>query len=167
MKKMPKLNATPQSVALKLAKQAFAELLIIILCLCFATQLGSSNEPLFDVVGPDKIPLVVISVILVLSILEIGRKFIHLERDIEVSAPPGARVPAALFIVATLVYVAILANAILPYSYATAAYFCVTSLIIVSKITVREIGVAIGAGLAVGLSLQYLFTEIFIIDLPT
>ncbi len=147
-----------------------AELLIIAFALAIATQIGASDMPVYDPLGPDRLPAILVILTIGLCCLEIVKKILaHRDRAAATEAPPrpsGNTLAAAGFVVATIAYVAALSQAVLPYFALTGLYFAATSLIIARKLNVVEVVVGLCIGFVLGYGLQALFTRVFVIDLP-
>jgi hypothetical protein len=156
---------------LLIAGRSKAELVILLVCWGFFTQTGLSTARVFDVVGPELIPKVIIGLIAALVFLQIFLDILRNGTVVSTVEEEGVsvstRVAAFLFIAVTISYLLLLALSPLPYFLSTALFFAGASLTIVGQINVKELAYAVGVGLLIGGFLQFLFTQIFVIDLPT
>lgn len=164
---MSEIAKSTKPTLLKLAFYCRAELLILATCLAFSTQVGRSTAPVYDPVGPDQLPIILIALVSVLTLAEIVRKVMAGDFDeVTVINEDKRKGAAVLFALVTIAYVAVLSMTPVPYFLTTAGYFVLSSTIIAGRAGWKELAVICVIGLAFGYGLQTIFTEFFVIDLP-
>jgi putative tricarboxylic transport membrane protein len=125
----------------------------------------SIPPPMFDPVGSAAVPRGVAIVLLVLVGLHLVVRLRQPPRGEPVRLGElGMGGGAVLTLVVTLVYCAVLQLRLLPFAVPTAAFLLV--LIPALAASWKRLPMAIAIGIVMGIGCQWLFTEIFFIDLP-
>ncbi|NRA21832.1 MAG: tripartite tricarboxylate transporter TctB family protein [Oceanospirillaceae bacterium] len=146
----------------------YIEFFILLICTLVISQTGKSTGPVFDVVGPDLIPLTVAYVVAALTLLQLvveSRKMDFAGR--QMNGDIGFRpIPCLLFCCLSGLYVLSLANAWAPFYLATFVFITLATLTITAGASKRDVVIGMLIGLGVGALLQFVFTQILVIDLP-
>ena len=147
----------------------YMEIAILAFCGAIVSATGQTRGPVFDVVGPDFLPTVVALLVAALTLVQV---VMHVARRWR--SQPGGRseVAAALgsaliFSAVTVAYVALLAFRMAPFFLLTAVFVMLTTLLLSPRFSWREAAMGLIIGLVLGVGLQYVFTQVLIIDLPT
>jgi len=126
---------------------------------------ASIPPPMFDPVGSAAVPRGVAVALLVLVGLHWLLRFVQPPRaEPRGLADIGMGKGAVVALVVTIAYCAVLQWRILPFAVPTAAYLAV--LIPALALSWRQLPMALALGLVMGVGCQWLFTEVFFIDLP-
>ncbi|WDR06497.1 tripartite tricarboxylate transporter TctB family protein [Devosia rhodophyticola] len=120
--------------------------------------------------GPDFLPTVVAYVVGTLTLIQLIKQVAQAWRgESTLAAPidPKSALAAIGFGTVTICYFALLAYAILPFYISTTAFVIGATLIMARSIAWREVAVSAVTGIVLGVALQFVFTKVMIIDLPT
>ena len=156
--------------ALRLMGELHVEIGILVFCAAIISETGKTKGPVFDTVGPDLLPTAVATMVAALTLLQVVVQIAQRGRGGD--PLPGRAVDVAgwrngaIFSVATLAYVALLAAQSVPFFLATSAFMAVATALLSQHGKWRDAAVGAGIGLGLGLFLQFSFTRVLIIDLP-
>jgi len=165
------MTERPSSAAVRLLALAAAlhvEIAILIFCVVIFLGAGTTRGPVFDVIGPEMLPMATSVLVGGLTLIQIVAYTLRARHD----PPPAIRIdPVALrnlavFAVATILFVLIVANGWLPFALATSAFMTVTTMLLSNRLAWRDAAIGATSGLALGIVLQVTFTYILYIDLP-
>jgi hypothetical protein len=156
---------------IRILASLYVELAILAFCILIISEAGRTRGPVFDVVGPDFLPTTVAGLVAALTLVQI---VVHiasqLRRTYQATGEPISLVNAVVglvFIAFTAVYVTVLSYRAAPFWLATTVFIIVLTLLLSREITWRDLALSLVIGLGMGLFLQFVFTRILIIDLPT
>ena len=141
--------------------------LITLICLVFLWETWDLPPGTFEPLGSAPVPQATAGIIIfccLLVIREASKKAAGSKTD-EESQSFGIRA-AVLIAFATLLFVILLQLRIIPFAWMTAAFLTVT-IWGLEKFTKRKFLPAVVTGLIVGFAMQYLFTQVFVVDLPS
>ena len=141
--------------------------LITLICLVFLWETWDLPPGTFEPLGSAPVPQATAGIIIfccLLVIREASKKAAGSTSD-EESQSFGIRA-AVLIAFATLLFVILLQLRIIPFAWMTAAFLTVT-IWGLEKFTKRKFLPAVVTGLIVGFAMQYLFTQVFVVDLPS
>jgi len=128
----------------------------------------------FDALGPMAIPKIIFFGVIVLLLMTIGQSFLLKKKgklkaadddDAALKVIPQYKMAIAMC-VATITYIAVMSTGLLNFSIATIT-FLIFSIGILGRFEKRTMMVGLAIALIMGLGCNYLFTEIFQVDLPT
>jgi putative tricarboxylic transport membrane protein len=141
--------------------------LITLICLVFLWETWDLPPGTFEPLGSAPVPQATAGIIIFCCLLVIRGAFKKVAGSAsdEESQSFGIRA-AVLIAVATLLFVILLQLRIIPFAWMTAAFLTVT-IWGLEKFTKRKFLPAVVTGLIVGFSMQYLFTQVFVVDLPS
>ncbi len=158
---------------LLVARGLYVELAILAVCGAIISETGKTSGPVFDVVGPDFIPLSVAYMIIGLTTLQIGMRFLGGAGGPIFVEQSRSRILKADyfwvlgFCVTTGLYVVVLSARVMPYYMATGLFVVATTVILARRVEWRDIWRGAVIGIVLGVVLQTIFTQILVIDLPT
>ena len=141
--------------------------LIVLICLIFLWESWDLPPGTFEPLGSGPVPQATAGIIILCCLLVIRaayKKVPEIKSD-EESQPSSIR-SGVLVAVATLLFVAVLHLRLVPFAWMTAVFLTVT-IWGLEKFAKRKFLPAVVIGLVVGFALQYLFTQVFVVDLPT
>jgi putative tricarboxylic transport membrane protein len=141
--------------------------LITLICLVFLWETWDLPPGTFEPLGSAPVPQATAGIIIfccLLVIREASKKAAGSKID-EESQSFGIRA-GVLISVATLLFVILLQLRIISFAWMTAAFLTVT-IWGLEKFTKRKFLPAVVTGLIVGFAMQYLFTQVFVVDLPS
>ena len=120
----------------------------------------------FEPLGSGPVPQVTASIITLCCILVIVAAFKKVsEATSDKEAQPSSIKAGVLMAVATVLFVAVLHLRLMPFSWMTTVFLAVT-IWGLEKFAKRKLLPAVITGLIVGFAMQYLFTQVFVVDLP-
>ncbi|WP_366555003.1 tripartite tricarboxylate transporter TctB family protein [Aquibaculum sediminis] len=141
---------------------------------CVAAAMAAP-QPGLDPLGPGALPMAAALIVILLSLAMIGqalrrKRFEPSASFAESTDSGGTRqtpspLPLLQVSIVTLLYVAALAFLRLPYWGATLVFVTITVWLL-SGWRVASLPKALAAGVVLGFGCDYLFTQIFIVDLP-
>jgi putative tricarboxylic transport membrane protein len=141
--------------------------LITLICLIFLWESWGLPPGTFEPLGSAPVPQATAGIIIFCCILVIRGAFKKVAGSTADEESQSFGIKAAVLIaVATLLFVILLQLRIIPFSWMTAAFLTVT-IWGLEKFTKRKFLPAVVTGLIVGFAMQYLFTQVFIVDLPS
>ena len=144
------------------------EIAILIFCIVIYLGTGTTKGPVFDVVGPELLPISMSLLVGALVLIQIIVQIVRARR----TPLPAVRIdPLALrnlmiFAAATIVFVFVVAQGWLPFALATCVFMTVTTMMLSNRIHWRDAAIGAVSGLALGIVLQVTFTYVLYIDLP-
>ena len=153
---------------LSLAAALHVELAILAFCVLIFLGAGSTAGPVFDVIGPEMLPTATSVLVGALVLVQIAVQVLRARTD---PPPPVWIDPVALrnlavFSLATILFVLIVAQGWLPFALATCAFMTVTTMLLSNRLDRRDAAIGAASGLALGIVLQVTFTHVLFIDLP-
>lgn len=160
---------SPFGRALRGLARLYVEISILLFCALIVSATGSTQGPVFDTVGPDFFPTALALIVAALTAIQIavviaGRE----DPDALPGKPDGAMLRnAAIFIVVTIVYVVVLAQRAAPLFLATGVFMAFTTPLLSHRAGWRDAALGAVIGLILGSVLQFVFTQILVIDLSS
>ncbi len=151
-------------VAISIAFMAFA--------LAVLVEVHDLPPGLIDPLGSAPVPQWTATILFLLSLAMLARVLLPSQREAgqesdtaedEVAERPGA---AMGVVVLTALYVLMLASRAVGFSVLTAS-FVFALVILLSRDRARALWMGLLLGLPVGFGCEYLFTQVFVVDLPT
>jgi hypothetical protein len=143
-------------------------LVVIVLCSAVLWQAAAMPPGTFEPLGSAPVPQATAGLIILLCLWVMGRAALGLRRG-DVVANPEAPVPrsmdAAVVFALTVVYVLIMAFRLMGFALVTSLFLFVAIGFLV-RFERRLLPWAAGIGLAMGYGCLYLFTRVFVVDLP-
>lgn len=168
MKNDPKQPPDALSRIVSIIAGLHVELGILMFCGIILLGVGRTSGPVFDAVGPDFLPTAVAIIVMALVLLQIVVQVLgemrHPSAPLTVDLRAAAKTSA--FIIATIVFVLLLAQGLLPLYLASSAFMACTTVLLSQRPGWRDAIYGLVAGLVLGVVLQYVFTQILYIDLP-
>lgn len=148
----------------------YVEIAVLVFCGLILSETGQTRGPVFDAIGPDVLPtavaLMVAGLTLLQVVLQIARGSQPLpDADPRIMAPELLR--GLVFAAVTIAYVALLASRLAPFWVATAVFVAAATLIMARPPNWRDAILGAVIGVILGAGLQFVFTTILVIDLPT
>ena len=124
---------------------------------------------MFETVGPDFLPTVVALLVAGLVLLQVAVELMSRsgEEQPQSRTDPAALRNTIIFCVVTTTYLLLLAYQLAPLYLATCGYMACTTPLLAHKLNWRDAMLGAIVGLVLGGVLQYVFTQIVIIDLPS
>ena len=143
-------------------------LFLIAVSAAFLWDSRNIKAAVFDKLGPAPVPRLICAVVIVLCVIIMIQAFLKRPAQEETAAADFTPRPvmATVVLLATGLYIAVMASRRVSFSVATIIFLTLT---ISGMCGFRKRGSLAGLIIAVimGLGCQYLFTEVFVIDLPT
>ncbi len=140
--------------------------LIALISVVFIWESWDLPPGTFEPLGSGPVPQVTASIITLCCILVIVAAFKKVpEATSDKEAQPSSIKAGVLMAVATVLFVAVLHLRLMPFSWMTAVFLAVT-IWGLEKFAKRKLLPAVITGLIVGFAMQYLFTQVFVVDLP-
>jgi len=123
----------------------------------------------FEPLGAAPIPRAVAGIVVILAAVMLAERWWRRSSDTEMASTEAARPRLAVaggFCILTLIYAVALSLGLVSYALATTGFVVVASLLLNGF---RPMGLIVGLllGLVAGFGLQTLFTQLFVVDLPT
>lgn len=146
-------------------------LAVFFIAVCTAVLWAAFDIPpgVFEPLGAAPVPQGVAATIMLLAILMLGAALRRLRREKTAAAPSRGFQPrpfaAAAVCALGIIYVALMQAELLSFALAT-ALFLFASVGVLARWRFYAAAVAIAVGLITGYGLQYVFTRVFVIDLP-
>ncbi|MDF2096873.1 tripartite tricarboxylate transporter TctB family protein [Aquibaculum arenosum] len=141
---------------------------------CVAAAMAAP-QPGLDPLGPGALPMAAALIVILLSLAMIGQALRRKRfepsgsfaetADGSAARQPPSPLPLLLVSLVTLLYVAALAFLRLPYWGATLVFVTITVWLLSNR-RIAALPKALAAGVILGFGCDYLFTQIFIVDLP-
>lgn len=162
--------ASAGTKAVRILGGLYVEIAILVFCGAILSETGKTKGPVFDAVGPDFLPTAVSWIVAALTLLQVVVQIAGGWRSDAAPEPLRFGRPVwtgLIFAAVTVAYVSLLAFHVMPYAFATAAFVTIATFMLSDRPGWRDLVLGATIGLALGFGLQYIFTHIVIIDLPT
>lgn len=146
--------------------------LIALLCAIFIWESWDLPPGTFEPLGSGPVPQVTASIIILCCGLVIHAAFKKAkepatENDDDEDEKGAFSIKAGILMAgATFLFVGVLHLRLMPFSWMTAIFLVVT-IWGLERFDKKKLLPAIAAGLIVGFAVEYLFTQVFVVDLPT
>lgn len=165
---MTERASTATGRLLALVASLHVEIAILIFCIVIYLGTGTTKGPVFDVIGPELLP---ISMSLLVGTMVLIQIIVQVVRARRIPLPAIRIDPLALrnlvvFATATILFVLFVSRGWLPFALATCAFMTVTTVMLSNRIHWRDAVIGAVSGLALGIVLQVTFTYVLYIDLP-
>lgn len=147
-------------------------IVLVVLASAFLIDSRNISGATFDALGPAPIPRLICWCVMALCLVIIGQTWLAHKRVLTAvdekseDLPKPQPVLAMATLALTAVYVVSMAFRMTSFAVATIVYLSLT-IGILCRFSKRGMMVAGGIAVIMGFGCQYLFTEIFVIDLPT
>ena len=155
------------------------QVFLIVVAAAFLWDTRSLPGPVFDPLGPAPVPRLICWSVIILCLVIIGQVVFARTNatpadetlsELDMVAEPEPTKPQPLLAIATLAlsvaYVLVMAFRLTGFAVATIVYLILT-IGMLSRFNKRSMIVGIIIALIMGFGCEYLFTEVFVIDLPT
>ncbi len=143
-------------------------LFLIVICCAVLVEAAKLPPGSFEPLGSAPIPQATAGLIIFLCLLVIGRAALTLwyrEEIIAENAYPPRRLDAAVIFGLTVIYVALMALRVAGFAPITAVFLFV-AIAFLTRFAPRSLPVAALTGIVMGWGCQYIFTQVFVVDLP-
>jgi len=143
-------------------------LFLIVICCAVLVQAAKLPPGSFEPLGSAPIPQATAGLIIGLCILVIGRAALVMWRgEASAAAPPypPRRLDAVALIGLTVVYVLLMAQRVAGFAPITALFLFV-AIGFLTRFAPRSLVIAALTGVIMGWGCQYVFTQVFVVDLP-
>ena len=148
--------------------EVWVSLLVILICLIFLWESWDLPPGSFEPLGSGPVPQATAFVVIFcagLVILNALKKSVQLSENEETQEKPSVR--AGLIISsATVVYSLVLHFRLMPFAWMTTLFLIIT-IWGLEKFDQKKFLPALITAIIIGFASEYLFTEVFIVDLPT
>ena len=148
--------------------EVWVSLLVILICLVFLWESWDLPPGSFEPLGSGPIPQATAFIVIFcagLVIFSALRKPVRLSEDEETKERPS--ISAGLIIsLATVIYILMLHFRLMPFAWMTTLFLMIT-IWSLEKFEKKKILPALITAIIIGFASEYLFTEVFIVDLPT
>ena len=153
--------------ALRGLARLYVEISILLFCALIVSATGSTQGPVFDTVGPDFFPTALALIVGALTAIQIAMVVAGREDPDALPGKPDATMlrNAAIFMVVTIAYVMVLSQRMAPLFLATSVFMAFTTPLLSHRASWRDGAVGAVIGLILGGVLQFVFTQIVVIDL--
>jgi hypothetical protein len=143
-------------------------LFLIVVCCAVLVEAAKLPPGSFEPLGSAPIPQATAGLIIILCLVVVGRSALAMWRGRtsadEVPYPPR-RLDAAVLFGLTVLYVLLMAQRVAGFAPVTAVFLFV-AIAFLTRFAPRTLPVAALVGVAMGWGCQYVFTRIFVVDLP-
>jgi hypothetical protein len=143
-------------------------LFLIVVCCAVLVEAAKLPPGSFEPLGSAPIPQATAGLIVVLCVVVVARAALAIWRG-EASAAealhPPRRLDAAVLFGLTVLYVLLMAQRVAGFAPITAVFLFV-AIAFLTRFAPRTLPVAALVGVAMGWGCQYVFTQIFVVDLP-
>ena len=148
--------------------EVWVSLLVILICVIFLWESWDLPPGSFEPLGSGPVPQVTAFIVIFcagLVILNALKKSVQLSENVETKEKPSIR--AGLIISsATVVYSLALNFRLMPFAWMTTLFLIIT-IWGLEKFDQKKFIAALITAIIIGFASEYLFTEVFIVDLPT
>ncbi|MEM7022642.1 MAG: tripartite tricarboxylate transporter TctB family protein [Pseudomonadota bacterium] len=143
---------------------------LFLVVICAAVLVEEANLPpgSFEPLGSAPIPQATAGLIIFLCLVVMARAAIVLARGTEVVSEDEVvprNLDAAVIFGMTLVYVLLMALRVAGFALITSV-FIFLAIAFLTRFAPRSLPVAAGVGVVMGYGCQYIFTQVFVVDLP-
>jgi Tripartite tricarboxylate transporter TctB family len=143
-------------------------LFLIVICCAVLVEAAKLPPGSFEPLGSAPIPQATAGLIIFLCLLVVGRAALAMRRGettgAEVPYPPR-RLDAAVLFGLTVLYVLLMAQRVAGFAPVTALFLFV-AIAFLTRFAPRSLPIAALVGVVMGWGCQYVFTQVFIVDLP-
>ena len=139
--------------------------LIALMSIIFIWESWDLPPGTFEPLGSGPVPQVTAGIIVICCLAVIYSAFKKGDIIVDTEFVPAAIGAGVLMALATLLFVVALHFRIMPFAWMTTLFLTVT-IWGLEKFNKRKLLPAIITGLIVGFAVQYLFTQVFVVDLP-
>jgi hypothetical protein len=143
-------------------------LLLIVICCAVLVEAAKLPPGSFEPLGSAPIPQATAGLIIFLCLLVIARAALVMRRGegiVAEPADPPRRLDAAVIFGLTVIYVALMALRVAGFALITAVFLFVT-IAFLTRFAPRSLPIAALIGIVMGWGCQYVFTQVFVVDLP-
>jgi hypothetical protein len=143
-------------------------LFLIVVCCAVLVEAAKLPPGSFEPLGSAPIPQATAGLIILLCLLVIARAALTLWRGEEIigeEAYAPRRLDAAVIFGMTVIYVALMALRVAGFAPITAVFLFV-AIGFLTRFAPRSLPVAALTGIVMGWGCQYIFTQVFVVDLP-
>lgn len=147
----------------------FVEFGILCFCAIILSGTGKTEGPVFDTVGPDLFPTALALIVGGLTFVQIAVELLGKGDPAALPGRPDWQMMRStlIFFAATAIYVFLLAQRLAPLYLATCAFMACTTALLSHRPDWRDVALGAAIGLGLGGVLQFVFTRILVIDLPS
>ena len=142
-------------------------LFLIVICCAVLVEAAKLPPGSFEPLGSAPIPQATAALIIFLCLLVVGRAALAMGRG-RTGAPaayPPRRLDATVLFGLTVLYVLLMAQRVAGFAPITAVFLFV-AIAFLTRFAPRSLPIAALIGVAMGWGCQYVFTRVFIVDLP-
>ena len=143
-------------------------LFLIVICCAVLVEAAKLPPGSFEPLGSAPIPQATAGLVIFLCLLVVGRAALAIWRGeatgAEVPYPPR-RLDAAVLFGLTVLYVLLMAQRVAGFAPMTALFLFV-AIAFLTRFAPRSLPIAALVGVVMGWGCQYVFTQVFIVDLP-
>jgi hypothetical protein len=143
-------------------------LFLIVVCCAVLLEAAKLPPGSFEPLGSAPIPQATAGLIIFLCLLVIGKAALTLWRGNAIIAEeiyPPRRLDAAVIFGMTVIYVALMALRVAGFAPITAIFLFV-AIAFLTRFAPRSLPIAALTGIVMGWGCQYIFTQVFVVDLP-
>jgi hypothetical protein len=143
-------------------------LFLIVVCCAVLVEAAKLPPGSFEPLGSAPIPQATAGLIIFLCLLVIGKAALTLWRGNAIIAEeiyPPRRLDAAVIFGMTVIYVALMALRVAGFAPITAVFLFV-AIAFLTRFAPRSLPIAAVTGIVMGWGCQYIFTQVFVVDLP-
>jgi hypothetical protein len=143
-------------------------LFLIVICCAVLVEAAKLPPGSFEPLGSAPIPQATAGVIIFLCLLVMAQAALAMWRgqaDVAEAAYPPRRLDAAVLFGLTVIYVLLMAQRVAGFAPITAVFLFV-AIAFLTRFAPRTLPVAALTGVVMGWGCQYVFTQIFVVDLP-
>jgi hypothetical protein len=143
-------------------------LFLIVICCAVLIEAAKLPSGSFEPLGSAPIPQATAGLIIFLCLVVIARAAYTIWRHDAIATPPAdapRRLDAAVVFALTVVYVLLMALRVAGFAPITAIFLFVT-IAFLTRLAPRSLPIAALIGVAMGWGCQYVFTQVFVVDLP-
>ena len=148
--------------------EVWVSLLVILICVIFLWESWDLPPGSFEPLGSGPVPQATAFIVILcagLVIFNALRKPAQLSEKVENKIQPSIR-SGLIISVATVIYSLVLHFRLMPFAWMT-VLFLVTTIWGLEKFEKKKFLPALITAIVIGFASEYLFTEVFIVDLPT
>ena len=143
-------------------------LFLIVICCAVLVEAAKLPAGSFEPLGSAPIPQATAGLIIFLCLLVVGRAALAMSRGAASTAEaphPPRRLDAAVLFGLTVLYVLLMAQRVAGFAPITAVFLFV-AIAFLTRFAPRSLPIAALIGVVMGWGCQYVFTRVFIVDLP-
>ena len=143
-------------------------LFLIVICCAVLVEAAKLPPGSFEPLGSAPIPQATAGLVIFLCLLVVGRAALAIWRGEAIGAEvpyPPRRLDAAVLFGLTVLYVFLMAQRVAGFAPITAVFLFV-AIAFLTRFAPRSLPIAALVGVVMGWGCQYVFTQVFIVDLP-